>query len=108
MAAGTEKRHSMRDRVASRKGAARIRPIVASAVAVTLSAPQAASSDLVRFDAYPVSDVLEKLFEDKTTGRKITDGAAKPSEITAAFLRQNRSAVRPRVEKSREMQASTH
>ena len=28
---------------------------------MTLSAPQAASSDLVRFDAYPVSDVLEKL-----------------------------------------------
>ena len=46
--------------------------LAVSAVAVPTPVPQ----NLVSFTDYPVSNVLEKLLIDKTTGRRLTMGGA--------------------------------
>ena len=78
--------------------------LAVSAVAVPTPVPQ----NLVSFTDYPVSNVLEKLLIDKTTGRRLTMGGAQgaATEITPALLSRKPSPVLPRVEKSRETQGA--
>ena len=79
--------------------------LVVSAVAAAAPAPQ----NLVSFTDYPVSNVLEKLLVDKTTGRKITMSGGSRScatEITPTLLARKPSPILPRVEKSREAQGA--
>ena len=78
--------------------------LAVSAVAVPTPVPQ----NLVSFTDYPVSNVLEKLLIDKTTGRRLTMGGAQGAvtEITPALLSRKPSPVLPRVEKSRETQGA--
>ena len=78
--------------------------LAVSAVASPTPVPQ----NLVSFTDYPVSNVLEKLLIDKTTGRRLTMGGAQgaAAEITPALLSRKPSPVLPRVEKSRETQGA--
>ena len=76
--------------------------LAVSAVAAPATVPQ----NLVEFTDYPVSNVLEKLVMDKTTGRRLTMGGAQCAavEIAPRLLSRKPSPVMPRVEKSREAQ----
>ena len=78
--------------------------LAVSAVTVPTPVPQ----NLVSFTDYPVSNVLEKLLIDKTTGRRLTMGGDQGTavEITPALLSRKPSPVLPRVEKSRETQGA--
>ena len=78
--------------------------LAVSAVTVPTLVPQ----NLVSFTDYPVSNVLEKLLIDKTTGRRLTMGGAQGAavEVTPALLSRKPSPVLPRVEKSRETQGA--
>ena len=78
--------------------------LAVSAVAVPTPVPQ----NLFSFTDYPVSNVLEKLLIDKTTGRRLTMGGAQgvAVEITPSLLSRKPTPVLPRVEKSREAQGA--
>ena len=78
--------------------------LAVSAVAVPATVPQ----NLVGFTDYPVSNVLEKLVMDKTTGRRLTMGGSQHAavEISPLLLSRKPSPVMPRVEKSREAQGA--
>ncbi|MBR4171160.1 MAG: Eco57I restriction-modification methylase domain-containing protein [Kiritimatiellae bacterium] len=103
MAAGTTKKKKER-------GKAKAARETAAVVTVPVSPPIPC---LVRFNEYPVADVLNKLLADKTTGENIrfaTDGyssagLAAATQITAARILRDSELIRPRVEKSRTVQS---
>ena len=102
MAAGTEKKKV--------KGKAKAARETAAVVTASISPP---IPRLVRFNEYPVADVLNRLLADKTADENIrfaTDGYSSAgldaaTQITAARILRDPELIRPRVGKSRTAQS---